>query len=110
MHRLQSSAVKVYSGKTDPSQIKAIPISKQGSKILGWPVFQSIKKDHSLSSESNFHFFNRLNQLSINGYFIIKKTKGIKSHISNLVAIAKSDGNFSIAEKRLIFDIAKKTD
>lgn len=37
-----------------------------------------------------------------------KKTKGIKSHISNLVAIAKSDGNFSIKEKRLIFEIGKR--
>jgi hypothetical protein len=37
-----------------------------------------------------------------------KKTKGIKSHIANLVAIANSDGNFSIAEKRLIFEIALK--
>jgi hypothetical protein len=37
-----------------------------------------------------------------------KKTKGIKSHIANLVAIAKSDGNFSMAEKRLIFEIGLK--
>lgn len=37
-----------------------------------------------------------------------KKTKGIKSHIANLVAIAKSDGNFSMAEKRLIFEIGEK--
>jgi hypothetical protein len=40
--------------------------------------------------------------------FPSKKTKGIKSHIANLVAIAQSDGNFSTAEKRLIFDIGKK--
>jgi hypothetical protein len=40
--------------------------------------------------------------------FQSKKTKGIKSHIANLVAIAQSDGNFSTAEKRLIFDIGKK--
>lgn len=40
--------------------------------------------------------------------FNTKKTKGIKSHISNLVAIAKSDGHFSMAEKRLIFEIGKK--
>lgn len=37
-----------------------------------------------------------------------KKTKGIKSHIANLVAIAQSDGNFSVAEKRLIFEIGEK--
>lgn len=37
--------------------------------------------------------------------FVTKKTKGIKSHISNLVAIAKSDGNFSMSEKKLIFEI-----
>jgi uncharacterized tellurite resistance protein B-like protein len=37
-----------------------------------------------------------------------KKTKGIKSHINNLVEIAKSDGNFSMAEKRLIFEIGLK--
>jgi hypothetical protein len=40
--------------------------------------------------------------------FNSKKTKGIKSHISNLVAIAKSDGDFSMAEKRLIFEIGLK--
>jgi hypothetical protein len=40
--------------------------------------------------------------------FQSKKTKGIKSHIANLVSIAKSDGNFSTSEKRLIFDIGKK--
>jgi len=40
--------------------------------------------------------------------FDSKKTKGIKSHINNLVAIAKSDGNFSMAEKRLIFEIGIK--
>jgi uncharacterized tellurite resistance protein B-like protein len=40
--------------------------------------------------------------------FESKKTKGIKSHISNLVSIANSDGNFSIAEKRLIFKIGKR--
>jgi hypothetical protein len=39
--------------------------------------------------------------------FPSKKTKGIKSHIANLVSIALSDGNFSTAEKRLIFDIGK---
>lgn len=37
-----------------------------------------------------------------------KKTKGIKSHISNLVSIANLDGNFSLGEKRLIFQIGKK--
>jgi len=40
--------------------------------------------------------------------FDSKKTKGIKSHIANLVAIAQSDGNFSVAEKRLIFEIGEK--
>jgi hypothetical protein len=40
--------------------------------------------------------------------FSTKKTKGIKSHIANLVSIAQSDGNFSIGEKRLIFDIGKR--
>jgi hypothetical protein len=40
--------------------------------------------------------------------FNTKKTKGIKSHIANLVAIAQSDGNFSVAEKRLIFEIGVK--
>ncbi|MCS6824557.1 MAG: TerB family tellurite resistance protein [Cytophagaceae bacterium] len=40
--------------------------------------------------------------------FESSKTKNIKSHIANLVAIAKSDGEFSIAEKRLIFDIGIK--
>lgn len=37
-----------------------------------------------------------------------KKTKGMKSHLANLVAIAKLDGEFSLAEKRLIFDIGTK--
>ena len=36
------------------------------------------------------------------------KTKGIKSHINNLVSIAQSDGDFSIAEKRLIFNIGRR--
>jgi uncharacterized tellurite resistance protein B-like protein len=40
--------------------------------------------------------------------FPSKKTKGIKSHIANLVSIAQSDGNFSMAEKRLVFDIGKR--
>ena len=40
--------------------------------------------------------------------FETKKTKALKSHLANLVAIAKSDGNFSLAEKRLIFDIGVK--
>ncbi|HXU27307.1 MAG TPA: hypothetical protein VN698_08755 [Bacteroidia bacterium] len=40
--------------------------------------------------------------------FNSKKTKGIKSHIANLVAIAQSDGNFSVAEKRLIFEIGQR--
>lgn len=40
--------------------------------------------------------------------FSSKKTKGIKSHISNLVAIARLDGNFSMREKRLIFEIGKR--
>lgn len=40
--------------------------------------------------------------------FNTKKTKGIKSHINNLVYIAKSDGNFSVAEKKLIFEIGLK--
>jgi hypothetical protein len=40
--------------------------------------------------------------------FETKKTKNLKSHLANLVAIANSDGNFSIAEKRLIFDIGVK--
>jgi hypothetical protein len=40
--------------------------------------------------------------------FETKKTKSLKSHLANLVAIAKSDGNFSVAEKRLIFDIGVK--
>ena len=37
-----------------------------------------------------------------------KKTKGMKSHIANLVAIAKSDGNFSVAEKKLIYQIGER--
>lgn len=37
-----------------------------------------------------------------------KKTKNLKSHLANLVAIANSDGDFSVAEKRLIFDIGIK--
>ncbi len=40
--------------------------------------------------------------------FETKKTKNLKSHLANLVAIANSDGNFSVAEKRLIFDIGVK--
>lgn len=40
--------------------------------------------------------------------FESKKTKGIKSHINNLISIANRDGNFSIAEKRLIFNIGKR--
>ncbi|MCU0428388.1 MAG: TerB family tellurite resistance protein [Cytophagaceae bacterium] len=40
--------------------------------------------------------------------FETKKTKSLKSHLANLVAIAKSDGDFSVAEKRLIFDIGVK--
>ena len=36
------------------------------------------------------------------------KTKGIKSHINNLVSIAQSDGHFSMAEKRLIFNIGRR--
>lgn len=36
------------------------------------------------------------------------KTKGIKSHINNLVSIAQSDGEFSMAEKRLIFSIGRR--
>ena len=36
------------------------------------------------------------------------KTKGIKSHINNLVSIAQSDGIFSVAEKRLIFSIGRR--
>ena len=36
------------------------------------------------------------------------KTKNLKSHLANLVAIANSDGDFSVAEKRLIFDIGVK--
>lgn len=37
-----------------------------------------------------------------------KKTKGMKSHIANLVAIAMSDGNFSVNEKKLIFEIGER--
>jgi tellurite resistance protein len=40
--------------------------------------------------------------------FETKKTKNLKSHLANLVAIANSDGDFSVAEKRLIFDIGVK--
>lgn len=40
--------------------------------------------------------------------FVSKKTKGIKSQIANLVAIANLDGNFSVAEKKLIFDLGEK--
>ena len=40
--------------------------------------------------------------------FVSKKTKGIKSQIANLVAIAKLDGNFSVAEKKLIFELGEK--
>lgn len=40
--------------------------------------------------------------------FETKKTKNLKSHLANLVAIANSDGEFSVAEKRLIFDIGVK--
>ncbi len=40
--------------------------------------------------------------------FESKKTKGMKSHLANLVAMAKIDGNFSVAEKRLILDIGVK--
>ena len=36
------------------------------------------------------------------------KIKGVKSHINNLISMAKSDGNFSIAEKRLIFTIGRR--
>lgn len=36
------------------------------------------------------------------------KTKGIKSHINNLVSIAQSNGEFSMAEKRLIFNIGRR--
>ncbi|MFN6947194.1 MAG: hypothetical protein ACK4ND_19810 [Cytophagaceae bacterium] len=40
--------------------------------------------------------------------FESKKTKGIKSHIANLVAIAQSDGKFSVAEKKLVFEIGER--
>lgn len=40
--------------------------------------------------------------------FESKKTKGIKSQIANLVAIAQLDGNFSLAEKKLIFEIGER--
>ena len=40
--------------------------------------------------------------------FVSKKTKGIKSQIANLVAIANLDGNFSVAEKKLIFELGEK--
>lgn len=40
--------------------------------------------------------------------FETRKTKNLKSHLANLVAIANSDGDFSVAEKRLIFDIGVK--
>ena len=40
--------------------------------------------------------------------FESKKTKGIKSQIANLVAIAQLDGNFSHAEKKLIFEIGER--
>jgi hypothetical protein len=40
--------------------------------------------------------------------FVSKKTKGIKSQIANLVAIANLDGNFSVAEKKLIFALGEK--
>jgi hypothetical protein len=40
--------------------------------------------------------------------FESKKLKGVKSHINNLISIANRDGNFSIAEKRLIFAIGRR--
>ena len=40
--------------------------------------------------------------------FESKKVKGVRSHINNLISIANSDGNFSIAEKRLIFAIGRR--
>jgi hypothetical protein len=40
--------------------------------------------------------------------FESKKTKGIKSQIANLVAIAKLDGNFSHAEMKLVFEIGER--
>jgi hypothetical protein len=40
--------------------------------------------------------------------FESKKTKGIKSQIANLVAIAQLDGHFSNAEMRLVFEIGEK--
>jgi hypothetical protein len=40
--------------------------------------------------------------------FESKKTKGIKSQIGNLVAIAQLDGDFSHAEKKLIFEIGER--
>ena len=40
--------------------------------------------------------------------FESKKTKGIKSQIANLVAIAQLDGDFSHAEKKLIFEIGER--
>ncbi|MBC7450318.1 MAG: hypothetical protein H7259_02400 [Cytophagales bacterium] len=40
--------------------------------------------------------------------FVSKKTKGIKSQIANLVAIASLDGNFSVAEKKLVFELGEK--
>jgi hypothetical protein len=40
--------------------------------------------------------------------FVSKKTKGIKSQIANLVAIAQLDGHFSLAEKKLIYDLGEK--
>jgi len=40
--------------------------------------------------------------------FVSKKTKGIKSQIANLVAIANLDGHFSHAEKKLVFAVGEK--
>lgn len=40
--------------------------------------------------------------------FESKKTKGIKSQIANLVAIAQLDGDFSHAEKKLVFEIGER--
>lgn len=40
--------------------------------------------------------------------FVSKKTKGIKSQIANLVAIAQLDGTFSVAEKKLIYEVGEK--
>ncbi|MCU0415830.1 MAG: hypothetical protein MUE33_01480 [Cytophagaceae bacterium] len=40
--------------------------------------------------------------------FVSKKTKGIKSQIANLVAVAQLDGTFSVSEKKLVYEVGEK--